>query len=104
MIRIKKLLSDIDYLEPFGCENNQPLFYIKRVVLVDKPQLLKDAHVKCLVFADGIIKPVIFFNRPDLFALLMKAQEPFDVVVHVRENIWQGRVNIEFQGIDIAGI
>lgn len=100
----KKLLSDIDYLEPFGCENNQPLFYIKRVVLVDKPQLLKDAHVKCLVFADGIIKPVIFFNRPDLFALLMKAQEPFDVVVHVRENIWQGRVNIEFQGIDIAGI
>jgi single-stranded-DNA-specific exonuclease len=99
----KKLIVDVAYLEPFGCENPQPIFYIKQVMLVDKPQLLKDLHVKCMIFAEGVIKPVIFFNRPELFPLLMQVKDPFDVAVQIIENSWQGRTTIEFQGIDVAG-
>jgi single-stranded-DNA-specific exonuclease len=99
----KKLVADMAYLEPFGNENAQPTFYLKNVSLVDAPQLLKDAHVKCMVFKDGVIKPVIFFNRPELYQLLMeKRDELLSLAVHVTENHWNGKVSIELQGMDVA--
>lgn len=99
----KKCVDDMEYLEPFGNENPQPLFFIRNVSLVQKPQLLKDVHVKCQIFADGIIKPVIFFNRPDLFELLMsKETESFDVAAQINENHWNGKVSVELTGLDIA--
>ena len=99
----KKFIDDMAHIEPFGNQNSHPSFYVKDAMLVQKPILLKDAHVKCSVFADGVIKPVIFFNRPELFERLFKAeQESFDLAVQVSENHWNGKVSIELQGIDIA--
>ena len=99
----KKFMSDMQHLQPFGNENREPVFHIKGVTLMQKPLLLKDAHVKCTIFADGIIKPLIFFNRPNLFPLLVQqGDKPFDVVATVTENHWNGRVNIELLGVDIA--
>ena len=98
-----KLIADLAYLEPFGCENAKPVFYVQGVTLLDEPTLLKDAHVKCSVFSQGIIKPVIFFNSPHVYdALLKQGNEPFDLAVQVTENRWKGNVSIEFQGLDIA--
>ena len=92
------------YLEPFGCENPQPLFHIQQVSLIDTPQLLKEQHVKARVFSEGVIKPIMFFNRPDIYQWLKeRGSEPFDVAAHVEENHWNGRVTLELQGIDIAG-
>jgi len=99
----QKLVTDLHYLEPFGCENAKPTFYVKGVTLLGEPTLLKDVHVKCSVFAQGIIKPVIFFNSPQVYDFLMKhGAEPFDLAVQVTENEWRGKVSIEFQGVDIA--
>ncbi len=99
----QKLMTDLDYLQPFGAQNPQPNFYISQVSLVSTPQLLKDAHVKCSVFADGVIKPLIFFNRPELIeTLYSRGNEPFDAAVQVTENTWNGRTNIELIGLDIA--
>lgn len=98
-----KFLDDMAFLEPFGAENNQPVFYIKNVSLMQSPMILKDVHVKCMVFADGVIKPIIFFNRPDLIDPLFKqGNKPFDVVAYVSENYWNGKTNIELTGVDIA--
>lgn len=99
----KKLISDMSHLEPFGCENAQPLFFIKNVSLLEDPLLLKDAHVKCTIFSGGVIKPVIFFNRPELYPLLCKhGRSSFDIAAYVTENKWNDRVSIELQGVDIA--
>ncbi|HLW72810.1 MAG TPA: single-stranded-DNA-specific exonuclease RecJ [Candidatus Babeliales bacterium] len=99
----KKFIDDLEHLEPFGNSNDQPIFYVNNVVQVQKPQLLKDAHVKCFMFADGVIKPVIFFNRPELFALLNERYEKtFILAARVSENYWQDRVSIELIGVDIA--
>ena len=99
----KKFTDDLAHLEPFGNQNGHPSFYVKEAALVQKPMLLKDAHVKCSIFADGVIKPVIFFNRPELFDQLMNiGQDSFDLAVQVSENHWNGKVSIELQGIDIA--
>ena len=47
----------------------------------------------------------MFFNRPELFELLCKQeQKPFDIAAQVVENHWNGRVNIELFGIDVAGV
>jgi single-stranded-DNA-specific exonuclease len=98
----KKLISDLEQLEPFGNQNAQPLFLIKNISQLKPPLLLKDLHVKCTVFADGIIKPVIFFNRPDLFNTLTNIQDaPFNVAAHVIKNQWDGTTQIELQGLDI---
>ena len=98
-----KLLTDLEQLEPFGNQNPQPLFLIKGVTLLKQPQLLKERHVKCMVFANGIIKPVIFFNRPELMDTLTSiADQPFNLAAHVIKNEWEGTVRIDLQGIDVA--
>lgn len=100
----KKFMNDINQLEPFGHANAQPLFYAKDVVLVQEPQLLKDLHVKCRIFADGVIKPLIF-NRPELFECFVnQGSDPFDVAVQATENHWNGRISIELLGTDVAGL
>jgi len=99
----RKFVDDLDLLEPFGNQNIKPLFYFRQVVQVKPPTLLKDEHVKCSIFADGVIKPIIFFNRPELFPKLVAlGEEPFDVAAHVSQNYWNGRTNIELIGTDIA--
>ena len=99
----QKLVSDLNHLEPFGHGNEEPTFCVYDVVLIQKPVLLKDAHVKCYIFADGVIKPVIFFNRPKLFPLLQEqGNEPIHMAVHVTKNYWQGKMNIELIGLDVA--
>lgn len=99
----KKILHDMQLFEPFGCENSEPKFYLTNICLVQRPQLLKDAHVKCAVFADGVIKPLIFFNRADLYEKLLEQQEkPFSAIVQIKQNHWQGNSSIELLGLDVA--
>jgi len=101
----QKFMNDIHHLEPFGNANAHPTFYIKNVTQVQKPVLMKDAHVKCQVFAEGVIKPIVFFNRPDLFEKFQhQSDQPFSLAAQVSENHWNGRVNIELTGTDVAGL
>ena len=98
-----KFFDDLNHLQPFGHGNHQPLFHLDDVVLIQPPQLLKDAHVKCSVFADGIIKPLIFFNRPEVFDLLLaQKQEPFRIATTVGQNYWNGKTTTQLYGTDIA--
>lgn len=98
----QKLVADMGHLEPFGNENTQPVFHLKKVTLLEPPQLLKDVHAKCMIFSEGVIKPVIFFNRPDVFNQLTTINEPFSLAVQVTENYFNGRTSVELQGLDIA--
>ncbi len=100
-----KLIHDLSYFEPFGAENSVPSFYLRSISLIQPPQLLKDVHVKAKIFSEGVIKPIVFFNRPDLYeALLAQKDEPFDVAVQVTQNHWQGKMNVELLGLDCAGL
>ena len=98
-----KFFDDLNQLQPFGHGNHQPLFHVDDVVLIQPPQLLKNAHVKCSIFADGIIKPLIFFNRPEIFDLLIAhQQEPFTIAATVGQNYWNGKTTTQLYGTDIA--
>lgn len=99
----KKLIDDISYMEPFGNENGQPIFYLRNVNIIGTPMLLKDNHTKFMVFSDGVLKPVIFFNRPEIYNILMsKKLESVSLAVYVTQNYFNGQMSVELQGIDIA--
>jgi single-stranded-DNA-specific exonuclease len=98
-----KFVDDVAYLEPCGCMNPCPVLHVSDVTLLEEPRLLKDAHVKCRIYSQGIIKPVIFFNRPELIKFFEKiGDQPFDLAVEIVENYWQGTRSIELRGIDVA--
>jgi single-stranded-DNA-specific exonuclease len=98
-----KCWSDLEQLEPFGNQNPQPAFLIKNVSIINQPTLLKDKHVKCNIFSQGTIKPVIFFNRPDIYSFFSRLQDnPFDLAAYITKNEWGGTAKIELQGIDVA--
>lgn len=99
----KVFVKQMELFEPFGASNVAPVFYVKNVSLVQKPKLLKEQHVKCQIFEDGVIKPIIFFNRPDIFESLANTEgQSFSVAAQVKENYWGDRINIELVGLDIA--
>lgn len=98
-----KLVRDLGHLEPFGNSNHVPAFHISSVTLIEPPRLMKETHVKIRVFADGMIKPVVFFNRPELFSYFIEIQDkPFDLVAQVSENHWNGSVSVELIGVDVS--
>ncbi len=98
-----KLVKDLELFEPFGAENAVVSFCLKNVTLIASPQLMKDVHVKIKVFSDGIIKPVVFFNRPELFQFFMDmGDKSFDLAVQITQNHWQGKTNVELLGLDCA--
>lgn len=98
-----KFIEDLEHLEPFGCENTQPLFYLRNATLLEPPQLLKDVHVKARLFSEGIIKPIIFFNRPDIMDFLQTiGTDSFHCAVQVVKNCWNGKTSIELQGFDVS--
>lgn len=99
----KKLVDDLAHLEPFGNGNTEPKFYVRDVSLIEPPKLLKEVHTKLMVFSEGTIKPVIFFNRPDVFETLSKNSDaPFSLAVQATENHFNGRISVELQGVDIS--
>jgi len=98
-----KFMNDMQLMEPFGSMNETPVFYINDVTLIDEPILLKDQHVKCKIFSQGVIKPVIFFGQPELFKIFSTLKDrPFDLAATVMENYWQGMRSIELKGMDIS--
>ncbi len=99
----KTLVSHMQRMEPFGNANPEPVLVIEGVTVVQEPRLLKDKHVKAMLFCDGVLKPIMFFNRPEMYApLCERGDTPFAVAVQVVQNEWQGTTTVELQGIDIA--
>jgi single-stranded-DNA-specific exonuclease len=98
-----KFVDDLHNLEPFGHANDSPLFFLHDISLIDEPKLLKDLHVKCTIFSQGVVKPVIFFNRPELYQQFIDhADEQFSLAVRVTENHWNGKISIELLGVDVS--
>jgi single-stranded-DNA-specific exonuclease len=98
-----QFMGQVQRMEPFGNANPEPVFVIEGVTLVQEPRLLKDKHVRCMVFSEGILKSVLFFNRPELYQpLCVQGDKPFTIAVHITSNEWQGKTTIELQGIDIS--
>jgi single-stranded-DNA-specific exonuclease len=95
------LLVELAQLEPFGHQNESPLFVLENLIFAKPPILMKSQHVKCFVKTEKEkIFSLVFFNRPDIWDLL-QTNTNFDALVKISENFWQGEKSLELIGIDI---
>jgi single-stranded-DNA-specific exonuclease len=95
------LLEELSLLEPFGHQNESPLFVLENLIFAKPPLLMKSQHVKCFVKTEKEkIFSLVFFNRPDIWELL-QTNANFDALVKISENFWQGEKSLELIGIDI---
>lgn len=97
------LVKDLLRLEPFGIGNEEPVFILSNLTQVKPPRLMKDKHVKVTAFAQGVVKPIVFFNRPELYEVFQTLDDkPFSVVGTITQNEWNESISTEILGIDIA--
>lgn len=97
------LLDELALLEPFGHQNDSPVFILKNVTNHKEPYLMKGLHVKCFIRSlenSEKVIPLVFFNRPDLWDII-QTKEFFNVVVKISENYWNDKRTLELIGIDI---
>jgi single-stranded-DNA-specific exonuclease len=95
------LIKDLHRLEPFGMGNEEPIFVINDLTQIRPPKLMKDKHIKITAFAQGIVKPIVFFNRPELYDVFKNLEDkPFSIVGTITQNEWNETTSTEIIGID----
>ena len=101
----ENLADELSILEPYGANNPEPQFLLKRVIIT-KPQIVGSGHVKCILSSPmgGNLKAISFRCADNDIgnAILNAKGEIFNVVGHIKSDVWQGRKNIQFIINDIA--
>ena len=87
-----------DLLEPFGVDNNEPVFLIKNllpneIIKVGK----KKNHIKINFYRSGKKIEAIGFNLAEKISKI----EQVDIVFTLKTNIWREKVNYQLNLIDI---
>ena len=96
-----QLVKDLERLEPFGMGNEEPVFIINELTQLRAPKLMKEKHLKITAFAQGVIKPIVFFNRPELYDVFKNlGDKTFSIVGTITQNEWNETKSTEIIGID----
>lgn len=95
-----KLLTQF---EPFGPENQQPVFVSRDVSIQGVPTIVGNGHLKMRVKHDGsAIFDAIGFNMHDFEPLLRNCKrDKIDIAYMLEENHWNGRRTIQMRLKDI---
>lgn len=97
----QNLVKDLLRLEPFGIGNEEPIFVVENLTQIKPPRLMKDKHIKITAFSQGVVKPIIFFNRPELYDVFKNLGETtFSIVGTITQNEWNDTISTEIIGID----
>ena len=97
-----KTLGIINQMAPFGPQNLQPTFSSKNVYVKNKPRLLKDTHLKLMVYQEGHAGgfEAIGFGLGYL-ADKIQPNMPFDIAYHLEQNEFQGNKTLQLNLKDI---
>lgn len=97
------LATAVEVLEPFGCQNEKPLFLLNRVspkgisYLGDKKQ-----HVRFAAGGEeGDSVPCIFFQKAQDYKHVLEREQPVDLIGYADINLWNGNAKIQFVIKDI---
>jgi single-stranded-DNA-specific exonuclease len=89
----------IKQMEPFGPENQVPVFIARNVADTGYSKVLKDQHIKFSLLQGNIIFTGIGFNMAAKFHLL-NLKKPLDIVFTLDENEWNGNKHLQLKVID----
>lgn len=87
---------------PHGPENMRPIFKAKKVMDYQSlSSIVKEKHIRFVIFQPGS-KTIngIGFGLVDKFDLV-KSGNPFDILFHIEENLFNGRTSLQLKVLDI---
>lgn len=95
----QKFFNTINRMEPFGPENNRPVFLTRNVLCDAEPVVLKEKHLrfffKC---SDKMLGGIGFQLAHKLH--LFQHQQPLDFVYTIDQNLWNGRTFLQLKVMD----
>ena len=92
-----RLLEELDRLRPFGCSHATPVWAVRSVQLVGKPQMVGKGHVKFRVAGGALIRECIAFGRGEA----PWPNGPLDLAFQLRRDTFQGRSQLMLNVQDI---
>ena len=97
------LIDDLKSLEPYGAGNEEPLFLLKNVEVLENRKMGSEGqHLRLDIRGrDGKILKLVAFFAPDNW-LNIEPGETLDITMKVVENEWNGTRSLEGRIIDIV--
>ncbi|MCP4458402.1 MAG: single-stranded-DNA-specific exonuclease RecJ [Cytophagales bacterium] len=97
-----KTINILNQMAPFGPQNLQPLFWSENVYVKNLPRLIKDVHLKLMVYQEGHVEnfDAIAFGFGDWVKKLEPAK-PFQLAYYIEENVFQGNKTLQLNVKDI---
>jgi len=92
----------MDQMAPFGPQNLQPTLCSRKVFVKNPPRLLKDVHLKLMIYQAGTSGgfEAIGFGLGHLAERILPNQ-PFDIAYHLEQNEFQGNKTLQLNLKDI---
>ena len=101
----KELLDDIKQIEPFGKENESPLFLTNNVE-VKNVKILKDKHLEMILRNNNENRRAIWFNCSESFLNMAKEKRLIDkninIVYSIQKDTYNGNTNITLMMRDLV--
>jgi len=94
------LFGLLELMEPFGPENQRPVFIAHEVFDSGYSKIVKENHIKFSLKQEGVTYTGIGFNMASKFEWI-KSGQPLDVVFTIEENEWNGNKNLQLKVIDL---
>jgi single-stranded-DNA-specific exonuclease len=97
-----KTIGILNQMAPFGPQNLQPTFCTRKVYVKNPPRLLKDVHLKLMVYQEGYSGgfEAIGFGMGHLADSILP-NRPFDIAYHLEQNEFQGNKTLQLNLKDI---
>lgn len=90
----------IQQMEPFGPDNNRPVFVAKSVMDTGYSRIVKEQHLRFSLSQNQVTFPGIGFGLAARYPLL-ESRQPVDVVFTLDENEWNGVKSLQLKVIDL---
>lgn len=94
------LYNILQQMEPFGPENNRPVFIAHHVSDTGFSRIVKEQHIRFVLKQEQITFTGIGFNMANKFPLL-QMNVPLDIVFTIDENEWNGEKKLQLKMMDI---
>jgi len=97
----EEIVRMLKYFEPYGPENEKPLFAARNLQVVDDPKVLKNNHLKFKVRDHYVIFDAIGFGMGNLKYRLEPGAKNLDMAFNIDENYWCGKKSIQLKVKDL---
>jgi single-stranded-DNA-specific exonuclease len=96
----EQFASELQSLAPFGAGNPNPLFFARRLQVVDGPRRLRDRHLKMALREDGRVMRAVAWRSVEREAFVQEHREGIDVAFAVERDTWNGEQYLQLSVAD----